>query len=369
MERGRLTALYAGALLLLAACSSGGDAGSASGQRPAVPVRVAAAVRKEAPIEVRAIGNVQAYASVAVKPQIEGRLERVHFTEGQEVKKGDLLVVIDPRPFEAAVREAEAKVAQDRAQAEHAAVEARRFGSLIASGVVSQDEHDRARTQAAAFAAAAKADEAALESARIQLQYCHIHSPLDGRVGEVLVDEGNVVKANETTLAIINQVRPVYVEFSVPQQELARIRHHQGDSHLPVVAQPSGNGTEPARGTLTFVNNAVDTNTGTVLLKAAFPNEDERLWPGQFLNVTLTLATRADTLMIPGRAVQSGQDGKYVFVVRDDGTVEPRTVTLGNAVGEEVVVEDGLVAGERVVTDGQLRLAPGMAVDIKDAAA
>jgi multidrug efflux system membrane fusion protein len=364
----RAAALWTGAVVLITACSSGGQAGD-SAARQTVPVRVAAAVRKPAPLEVRAIGTVRAYASVAVKAQIEGRLERVHFVEGQEVRKGDLLLSIDPRPFEAAVREAEGKLAQDRAQAEHAAVEARRFGSLVASGVVSPDEHDRARTQAAAFAAAAQADEAAVEKARIQLQYCAIHAPIDGRVGESLVDEGNVVKANETTLAVINQVRPVFVEFSVPQQELPRIRQHLREDGLPVVAHVPGNGTGGVSGRLTFVNNAVDTTTGTVLLKAAFANEDERLWPGLFLNVTLTLATRADTLMIPARAVQTGQDGKYVFVVRDDGTVESRPVTLGNPVGEEIVIEQGLTEGERVVTDGQLRLAPGVPVDVKDAAA
>lgn len=358
-----------GAMMLLAGCSPGGQSEGSTERRPAVPVHVTEAVRKDAPIVLHAIGNVQAYSTVSVKAQVDGRLERVNFAEGQEVKDGELLFLLDGRPFEAALREAEARLARDRAQAEQAAVEARRFAKLIGSGVVSADEYDRARSQAASFAAAVKADEAAVERARIDLDFCSISSPIDGRIGELLVHAGNVVKENETTLAVINQLRPIYVEFSVPQQELPRIREHMGADGLPVDAYPAGDTERAAGGRLSFIDNAVDRTTGTVLLKAVFPNQDERLWPGQFLNVTVMLAKRPDALMIPARAVQAGQQGKYVFVVRADGTAESRVVTVGDAFGEEVIVEDGLAPGERVVTDGQLRLAPGIPVEVKDAAA
>jgi multidrug efflux system membrane fusion protein len=365
-----LRVIVAGALALLAGCSPGGQTSEgATDQRPAVPVHVAEAVRKDAPVALQAIGNVQAYATVAVKAQVDGRLERVNFTEGQEVKQDDLLFVVDARPFESALREAEGRLARDRAQAEQATIESRRFAKLIQSGVVSADEYDRARSQAASFAAAVTADEAAVESARIQVQFCSIHAPIDGRVGELLVHAGNVVKENDTTLAVINQLRPVYVEFSVPQQELPRIREHMGNGALSVDAYPPGDTERAVAGKLSFIDNAIDRTTGTVLLKGVFPNQDERLWPGQFLNVTVTLATRPDALMIPARAVQTGQLGKYVFVVRPDGTAESRAIRLGSAFGEEVVVEEGLAPGDRVVTDGQLRLAPGIRVEVKDAAA
>ena len=351
---------------LLAACSSGGGAvATTAGRKPAVPVTVAAVVQKDAPVELRAIGNVQASSTVAVRAQVEGQLATVHFTEGQEVKRGDLLFEIDARPFEAALREAEATLAKDRAQAENARVEAARFATLAASGVVSRDEHDQARTRAKTFEAAATADEAVVESARIRLQYCSIRSPIDGRIGQLLVHEGNVSKANETTLAVINRLRPVNVEFSVPQQELPGIRRYMAGGPLRVEAALPAAAAEPVVGVLGFVNNTVDTTTGTVLLKAEFPNADETLWPGQFVNVTLRLATEPDALVVPARAVQTGQQGAYVFVVRQDGTVEARPVTVGHAVDEDVVVTHGLAVGEQVVTDGQLRLAPGAAVEVR----
>jgi multidrug efflux system membrane fusion protein len=357
--------LAAGALL--AACSRGGGASERHDDRKAaVPVIVAPVVQQDAPVNLRAIGRVQPYSTVAVKAQVEGQLAHVYFSEGQEVKRGDLLFRIDTRPFEAALRQAEATLAKDRAEAENARVEAGRFASLVSSGVVSKDEHDQASTRAAAFAAAVRADEAAVERARIQLEYCSIHSPLDGRIGRLLVHRGNVVEANETTLAVINQIRPIHVEFAVPQRDLPAIRENMGRGSLPVEAAVPSAEARTVAGELSFVDNAVDVSTGTVLLKALFANPDETLWPGQFVNVTLRLSTRRDVLLVPARAVEAGQQGRYVYVVGPDGTAEARPVVLGETVGENVVVEQGLERGERVVTDGALRLAPGVPVEVKD---
>jgi len=302
---------------------------------------------------------------VSVKSRVEGHLARVYFVEGQEVKRDDPLFLVDPRPFEAAVRQAEANLARDRAQAENARVELERFARLARQGVASREEYDQARTRARSLDATVAADEAAVESARIQLQYCSIRSPIDGRAGQLLVHEGNVVKANETPLAVINQLRPAYVEFSVPQQDLPEIRKHMAGGALPVEARPDDAGP-PAAGQLTFVNNTVDTSTGTVLLKGTFPNPDEELWPGQFVNVALRLTTLNAAVMVPARAVQTGQQGKYVFVVRPDGTAESRPVVVGHMVGDDVVIEKGLAPGEQVVTEGQLRLGPGVRVEVKD---
>src|SRR5262245_29173466 len=243
------------ALAHATACSSGGGAVERHDQAPTVPVTVAAAVQRDAPVELRAIGTVQAYSTVSVKGQVEGQLAEVHFAEGQEVKRGDLLFLIDPRPFDAALRQAEANLARDRAQAENARVEADRLTRLIRDGIVSRDEYDRARARARAFDASVAADEAALERARIELQYCYLRSPIDGRVGQLLVHEGSLVKANETTLAVINQVRPIYVEFSVPQQDLPEIRRHMATGPLSVTAAGTDHGGPPVPGELTFVNN------------------------------------------------------------------------------------------------------------------
>jgi multidrug efflux system membrane fusion protein len=331
-------------------------------------VTVAAAVQRDAPVTLRAIGNVAAYSTVSLKAQVEGRVARVYFAEGQEVKRGDLLFALDARPFEAALRQAEGNLARDRAQAENARVEADRFARLMKEGVVSQDEDDQAHARAASLDATVTADQAAVESARIQLQYCSIASPIDGRIGQILVHEGNVVKANETEMAVINQLRPIYVEFSVPQQELDTIRARMAGGELPVEAlRPAAE--DPVAGTLSFINNTVDTASGTVLLKAVFPNANEELWPGQFVTVALRLATRHDAVMVPSRAVQTGQDGKFVFVVQPDGTVASRPVSVGQSVGQDVVIEQGVTAGEQVVTEGQLRLAPGVRVQVKEESA
>jgi multidrug efflux system membrane fusion protein len=356
------------ALSVLAACGSGGNE-SAPGARPAVPVRVATVGQRDVPEQVRAIGNVEAYSTVSVKTLVEGQLARVGFAEGQEVHRDDLLFTIDPRPFEAALRQAEATLARDIAQARKAELDAGRMARLIREGIVSIEENDRARAATQALAATVKADEAAVEDARLRLGYCYLRSPIDGRIGALLVHEGNVVKDNETVLAVINQVRPVQVSFAVPEAHLPAIQRRMSEGTLRVEASVPGDGAAPVVGELRFVNNAVDTTTGTVLLKGLFANAEERLWPGQFVRVALTLTTRQDAVVAPAAAIQTGQEGSYAFVVKPDLTVESRPITVGPAVDQEVVIERGLAPGEHVVTDGQVRLAPGAAVQLKDGAA
>jgi multidrug efflux system membrane fusion protein len=353
-------------LVALAGCTSQSTADLVSGgAAEAVPVTVATAVRRDVPRNLRAIGTVEPYATVAVKAQVEGQLARVTFIEGQEVKRGDLLFLIDPRPFEAALAQAKANLARDKAEASNADVEAGRFVELLRQGVASKQEHDQARTRSASMAAAAKADAAAVVRAELELEYCTIRSPIDGRMGKQLVHQGNVVKPNETTLAVINQIRPVYVELSVPQQELAEVRKQMARGPLAVEAAPPAEGSPAAHGELTFVNNTVDPTTGTVMLRALFQNDDETLWPGQFVDVSLTLSTSHDVVVVPARAVQTGQAGKYVFVVKPDKSAELRPVVPGLELAGDVVVESGLEAGEQVVTDGQIRLAPGLAVVVR----
>jgi membrane fusion protein, multidrug efflux system len=359
------------AAVALAACGGSQPAAERGPGRAAeaVPVRAARAEKRDVPVELTTIGTVEAYSTVQVRSQVEGQLARVAFEEGQEVHTGDLLFVIDPRPFEARLHEAEANVARDRAQADNAEANARRLTALHRQGVVSGDEYDRARAAAAAATASVAANQAAVDRARLDLQYCYIHSPLDGRVGQLLVHEGNVVKENDTVLAVLNQLRPARVAFSLPQQELPAIREHRAGGALPVSAFFKDAGAPAATGTLEFINNTVDTTTGTVLLKARFANTDEVLWPGQFVRVTLRLTTLHDVVTVPAPAVQQGQAGPYVFVVKEDGTVESRPVRLGASAHELQVVQDGIAPGDRVVTDGQLRLAPGSHVVVQDGAA
>ncbi|MFQ5667771.1 MAG: efflux RND transporter periplasmic adaptor subunit, partial [Candidatus Binatia bacterium] len=365
----RRQAVVVGVLLALAACSpeSGGRASgqTRAGQHGVVPVSVASVVQREVPVQLRAIGTVEPFSTVSIKSRVEGQLLAVHFHEGQPVHKGDLLFTVDPRPFKATLRQAEANLARDVAEAKNAAADAKRRTRLFARGFVSKDEYDQARTAAAARRAVVNADRATVDNARLRLQYCYIRSPMDGRVGQLLVHEGNVVKKNDTTLAVINQLHPVYVAFSVPEQQLPVIRQRAAATTLQVQAFAPPHNTHPALGRLSFINNAVDTRTGTILLKGRFANDDETLWPGQFVDVALTLGTRTDALLVPAQAIQTGQQGQYVFVVTPDLTAEVRPVVTGERIGQEVIVAKGLAPGERVVTDGQIRLAAGFKVQLK----
>ena len=337
-----------------------------SNARAAVPVAVAGVMGKEVSIELRAIGAVQPLSTVSIRAQVTGTLTEIHFKEGQDVKKGDILFTIDSRPLEAALKQAEANLAKDMAQLENARQDARRYAELIKKQMVAQQQYDQIRTNAQALEAVVNADRAALENARVQLGYCTIRSPLDGRVGSYLVNEGNLVRANDSNaMVVINQINPIYVGFSVPQQHLTEIKKRMAGGELKVRAILVEEGSPFEQGKLTFVDNAVDRSTGTIQLKGTFANQDRRLWPGQFVNVVLILGTRENVLVIPSQAVQSGQGVQYVYVVKPDRSVEYRVVSVGMSQNGESVIEKGLRRGEKVVTDGQLRLAPGVMVTVK----
>ncbi len=331
-----------------------------------VPVVVAKVVRKTAPVELRAIGNVEAYSTVSVKSQVEGQLESAHFREGQDVKKGDLLFTIDRRPFEAALKQAEATLARDVVQATQARADAERHRKLFEQGILSKEQFDQSQANSDALEAAVRADQAAAERARIQLGYCTLRSPLDGRTGSLIVHEGNVVKANDASLVVINQITPIYVDFSVPEKFLSEIKRHMATHPLPVTAAIPGQESDLLEGTLSFVDNSVDAATGTIRLKGTFGNPQRRLWPGQFVNVKLELAGQPDAILVPSQAVQTGQQGQFVFVIKPDSTAEVRPVVVDRALEGETVIEKGLRPGEEVVTDGQLRLFPGVRVEIKN---
>lgn len=341
------------------ACSRDSSAKGRAQSKPEVPVTVSTAIQKDVPVQIKAIGKVQAYSTVTVKAQVPGELLSVHFKEGQDVKKGDLLFTVDPRPFEAQLKQAEANLARDRAQLANAKKQTERYGTVVSKGYVSQDQYDSISANASALDATVRAGEAAVENAKLSLKYCYIRSPIDGCAGELKVHAGNVVKANDEALPLvtINQVGPIFVTFSVPEQNLPEIKKHMADGKLEVFASVPGIENATARGDLTFVDNAVDFSTGTIQLKAQFPNQDRALWPGQFSNVRLTLEQQKGAVLVPFEAVQAGQYGQYVFVLKPDGAVEYRVVSPGKTVGPDIVIEKGVSPGETVVTDGQFRLA------------
>lgn len=351
--------------LVMAALVSGCSKGTPPPPR-AVPVVAGTIEEKDVPLQVKAIGNVEAYTTVAVKSQVSGEIAQVHFREGQDVSKGDLLFTIDPRPFEAALRQAESALARDRAQAMNARQEADRYAGLVDKGFVSRQEYDRARTSADALDAVVKADEAAVENARLQLAYTSIRSPIDGRTGGIQVQQGNVVKANDIVLVTINQLAPIFVVFSIPEQELTAVKRYRSAGGLRVMALVPQSGLAPFEGRLTFIDNTVNTQTGTIQLKATFPNRDRALWPGQFVDVIIVLAVERGRTVVPQSAVQTGQDGQYVYLVKDEGTAELRPVVVARTFEQWAVIETGVAAGETVVTEGQLRIVPGAKVEIKN---
>ena len=344
----------------------GGGGGRA---REAVPVLVATAVQKAVPLQLRAVGNVEAYSVVSVKSQVTGVLNKAHFKEGQDVKKGQLLFTIDPRPFEAALKQAEANLARDTAQVRNLREQVRRYAELVEKQYVSREQYDQIKANADAAEAVVEADKAAVESAKVQLSYCYIYSPVDGRVGSLLVNEGNLVRVNDgSPLVIINQINPINVTFAVPEQHLADLKRHMASGKLHVDATFQSDENRPEQGFLAFVDNAVDRSTGTIKLKAEFTNRERRLWPGQFVNVALTLATQSDAVVVPAEVIQVGPEGQQVFVVKEDKRVEMRLVTVGRTQGGEAVIAKGLTAGEIVVREGQFLLGPGSRVEVKDLA-
>jgi len=333
-----------------------------------VPVTVAIAEQKDIPLQVQAIGNVQPIATVAVRALVAGQLEKVWFKEGDDVRKGQLLFTIDQRPYQAALQQAKANLARDEAQLRNAESEARRYDELVKKDYVTREDAEKFASGAEAARATAAADRAAVDNANLQLSYCEIRSPMDGRTGSLQVQAGNLVKANDTTpLVTINQITPVYVTFSVPESQLGDLRA-RGLGNVPVTALPQNGGAPIATGKLSFVDNSVNTTTGTISLKATFTNENRALWPGQFVNVAVTLAQRANAVVIPTEAVQVGQRGQYVYVVKNGGGVEMRPVTIFKAIDQQSIVERGVSPGETVVTDGQLRLSPTSKVDVKNKA-
>jgi multidrug efflux system membrane fusion protein len=331
----------------------------------AVPVTVAEAFQRNVPVQLEAIGTVRAYASVSLKARVDGQLARVVFKPGDEVKKGDLVFTIDSRPFDAALSQAEANLARDRASLDNAEADMRRTDELAGTKAVPMTVVESNRAKVAALHATVAAGQALVESAKLQVSFCHIQAPVTGRVGLLLVDEGNMVKNNETVLAVINQTRPIYLDFAVPEPSLPEVRGAAARSRLRVEAMLPRRAETRVAGELEVINNQVDPTTGTILLRAVLPNPDELLWPGQFVNVRLTLGDLTNAVVIPAPAVQSSQTGEFVFVVKSDGTVEKRPVALGPERDGLLVVQDGLRAGEVVVIDGQLRLTAGAKVNIQ----
>jgi len=351
--------------MLLLGCSSRDSVQAAKPQAPAAPVRVATVSSRNMPVQLSAIGNVEATSTVSIKAQISGQLVKVHFKEGDFVKKGQLLFTIDRAPFEADLRKAEATLAKDEAQALNSKLDAERYQGLGREGVVSKQQVDAAQAAYNAMAATTAADKAAIETAKINLQYTSIYSPINGRTGNVGVKEGNLVKANDLPILVtINQIEPIYVSFSVPEQQLGEVKKYLGSKTLHVDASPQNSG-QHFDGKLTFIDNSVDLTTGTIKLKATFDNQQRTLWPGQFVDVSLTLSMQPNAVVVPTTAVQTSQTGTYVYVVNSDLTVQPQPVKVGWAVGDTTIIASGLQPGQRVVTDGQLRLVPGAKVDIK----
>lgn len=351
-------------LIAIAGCSHG--PADPFGEHEAVPVLAAKVVQKTVADTLHAIGRVEAFSTVDVKAQINGQIMQVNFRQGQDVKRGDLLFTIDPRPFEAALRQAQANLAKDRAQARQAAADEGRYAFLIKQGVGSRQQYDQAEATAAALAATVQADEASVQTAKLNLEYTEIRAPIDGRTGDLLVHAGNLVKPDaDTAMVVINQVHPVYVDFAVPEHKLPEVRAYMAKHKLGVeVSLPEQQG--PAEtGELSFVDNSVDAKTGTINLKGQFANADGRLWPGEFVNTTLILNQRNDAILVPSEAIQSGQEGSHVFVVQPGMKVEMREIVVGESLDNQTIVTSGLKAGETVVTDGQLRLIPGAKVTIK----
>jgi membrane fusion protein, multidrug efflux system len=353
-------------VVAMAACTGGGTPSAMGERRPAIPVLVARAEKTTVPNQLHAIGTVQAYSTVSVKARVDGEVVGVHFHEGQEVSKGQLLFTIDPRPFEAALAEARANLTKTVAQDALAEAQEKRWGVMYQVHAASVEQYDESHAQAAALKANVAADEAAVKTAELSLAYTSITSPIDGRAGNLNLNMGNIVKANaDTAMVVINQIKPTYVAFALPERDLSEIRRFMETNSLAVVANPPNQPDEVSVGTLSFIDNTVDPTTGTIKYKGLFPNQEERLWPGQFVDVTLTLEERPNIIVVPSQAVQSGQNGTYVFVVKPDMTVRLQPVTTGDTVEGKTVIERGLSAQETVVTDGQMLLVPGAPVRIK----
>ncbi len=378
--------ILAGLAGLFAGCTAK-SVTTAAASAAAAPVRVAEATVRSVPVELSAVGSVEAYSTISVRAQVTGTLTAVHFKEGDAVRQGQLLFELDSRPFEQAVKQCEANLARDQAlldqakaslardqaQRRYYETQANRYEELQRQGIFSKEQADQARTEALARVSAVRADEAALaslaatlnadqatlEKARVDLSYCGISSPLDGRTGSIAVKQGNLVKASDMEMVTIRQIQPVYVSFTVPERNVQEVRARMGPQKLPVEAKVKGGAGPVEQGSLSFIENTVDEKTGTLRLKATFRNESAQLWPGQFVDVRVRLREQPNTVVVPAKALQTGQAGNFVYVLKGDNTVEMRNVETGPRLGDLTAMQSGVSAGERVVTEGQLRLSPG----------
>jgi multidrug efflux system membrane fusion protein len=335
---------------------------------PAVPVVAGAAEAQNVPIYVRGLGTVQAFQTVTVRTRVDGQITKVLFTEGQEVKAGDPLFQIDQRPFQAALEQAQATKTKDEAQLQGAQLDLERYQKLLPTGFQTRQQYDQQMATVGQLKGAIAADQAQIDAAQLNLQYTDIRSPIDGRTGARLVDLGNFVQASQTTaLVSITQIKPIFVTFTVPQENLAEIRSNQARAPLEVEAYASDDKTLLSRGKLTLIDNQVDTTTGTIRLKATFDNDDERLWPGEFVSARLIVSTHQDAIVVPAQTVMNGPQGSYVYVIKPGDAVERRAVQIASTEGDRAVVEKGLAVGDRVVVEGQYRLTDGAKVNLRQA--
>ncbi len=353
-----LVVLSVAVAIITSGCANRGQ-GSASAGRPPAPVVVASVEQRDIPLQITGIGNVEAYQTVQIRSQVNGQIEKIFFKEGDDVRQGEKLFELDQRPFQADLEKAIAQTHHDEAQAENSRIQRERYTGLEKEGIVSHEQAGQLSAQAQADASAVEADKAAAQAARVQLQYTDIVAPIDARAGALMINLGNLVKANDTPYLVqLNQITPIYVTFFVPESNLARVRERFSAGRLKVFAYPKGQTDNPSIGRLTFIDNGVDTTTGMFKLKATFDNTDRKLWPGQFVDVALELSTEKNAIVVPTRAIQTGQQGEYVYVVAADNTAELRPVKTRGVFQNMTVIANGLNAGERVIVNGQLRVAP-----------
>jgi len=352
-------------LIFLAASGCSKEQAAPAPRPTAVPVVVAKVTQRAMPVQLTAIGNVGGY-TVSVEAQVAGELLEVHFTEGDFVHKGQLLFTIDPRPYEAALAQRQATLMRDQAVAANRRAQAQRISKLLSDGVVSPSDAEASTSAAAAAEATVAADEAELNTAQLNLEYCKIYSPMDGRTGAVLVKPGNLVKVADVPIVVIKRLSPIPVDFTVPQEYLPDIKKYLTVRPLRVEATVPNSSGRPEVGKLVFVDNAIDTTTGTIRVRALFENSSNTLWPGLYVNTLMTLAEQSNAIVIPSQAITAGQQGSFVYVVQADGTVAPRAVASSRSVEGQAVIDKGLQPGETVVTDGQVRLVPGARVQIKN---
>lgn len=363
MKQAILFLFFSVALLLNSACTAKKEKPKT---KPPVPVKVVQSVQKNVPIQVKAIGTVETFTSVAIKSQVGGQIVRLHFAEGSNVEKGALLASIDPEPFQATLSQYEAALARDQAQAKYAREQVLRYDGLLKEGIVTHDQYDLLQSNADSLAAAVVSDRAAIKNAKIQLGYCSIRSPISGRTGTITMQPGNLIKANDLPIVTINQLTPINVIFSIPEKRLTEVKRAMASGQLQVEARIPNEPGASESGTISFLDNSVNPATGTIKLKGVFANKTHKLWPGQYIDVVMTLGSHQNAVVIPTNAIQTSQQGEFVYVVKADNSVEMRQIVTTVVTGEQTVVANGLAAGETVVIDGQLRLTPGAVVESKE---